>query len=163
MERLKIDISKITISLLNKKDKEIINFIINRLSKKWFLSKEEVINTIIKPSLDKDNFYSTFIAKYHNEFVGKTILFIEEKGYLDINNQPWITGVFVKEEFRDNGIGKELIETAKKQAKQHGFKYVYLDTAQSESYYENLGDWEKVGIDYWKEGNKNVTIMKIKL
>lgn len=95
------------------------------------MTKSEVTEEYISPSLNNEGFPYIYIAKIQDQFAGKIFLVIEPNGYLSINNQPWITALFVDEAFRGRGIARELIQTAKDTAKKHGYNAIYLDTASS--------------------------------
>lgn len=58
---------------------------------------------------------------------------------------PWINALFINERFRGNWYGSLLIEYAKKDAKELGFKHVYLCT-------EHIGYYEKFGFNYIGNG-----------
>lgn len=54
-----------------------------------------------------------FIARINGVFAGHIMVLVEKDGYLQIKNEPWITALFVREEWRKQGIGKVLVEHAK--------------------------------------------------
>ena len=73
--------------------------------------------------------------------------------YYDMDNKkdlsPWLAGVFVAERFRNQGIGKLLINRISEEAKRLQFKKLYLWTPQSKEYYEHLG-WKVVTREFYK-------------
>ena len=71
-----------------------------------------------------------------------------------------MSGLFVQDSFRGNGIAAQLIQVAKDAAMEQGYRYLYLDTADSRGYYDHIGSWELLGEAFWEEGNKAVTVMR---
>lgn len=57
---------------------------------------------------------------------------------------PWISTIFVCEEFRGRRISEKLIDTANRYAKKLGFERTYIPT-------EHVGLYEKYGYRYVKE------------
>ncbi|CAA9202168.1 hypothetical protein FLA105534_03952 [Flavobacterium bizetiae] len=58
---------------------------------------------------------------------------------------PWVCAIFIEEKHRGNNYSKLLIEKAKKDAKEAGFKNLYLCT-------DNIGFYEKIGFNYIGQG-----------
>ncbi|TYQ18435.1 UNVERIFIED_CONTAM: putative acetyltransferase [Acetivibrio alkalicellulosi] len=56
---------------------------------------------------------------------------------------PWLGGLYVSEEHRNQGIGKVLIEEIKTIAKRLGYDVLYLRTEHALEYYKKL-DWQFV-------------------
>ncbi len=52
---------------------------------------------------------------------------------------PWLAGLYVKEEYRNQGIGKKLTEAAVQKAKALHIKKLYLFTPNAARYYERSG------------------------
>ena len=57
---------------------------------------------------------------------------------IDVEECPFLSNVFVKEEYRGNGYSKLLINDAIKEAKELGFNKLYL-RSHHENYYEKFG------------------------
>lgn len=55
---------------------------------------------------------------------------------------PWIANVFIKEEFRNNGYGKMLINSIPKFMQKYNIKDIYLHTRLI-NFYEKFG-WKKL-------------------
>ncbi len=70
---------------------------------------------------------------------------------------PWLAGVYVKEEFRKQGIGKKLVAGIEKLAKKLSFKSLYLYTPDKETFYNAL-EWKTIERIEYK--NTKVVIMK---
>ena len=69
---------------------------------------------------------------------------------------PWLSGVFVLNEYRRNGIGGQIVKRLEQIASDLGFKKLYLFTLDKESFYLNLS-WTKLKDDYYFD--TKVTIM----
>lgn len=75
---------------------------------------------------------------------------------------PWLGSLVVDPKYQNQGIGKMLVDVAVRQAKERGFKKLYLfafDPTIPE-YYERLG-WKKIGMDEFK--SHPVTVMEVEL
>ncbi len=74
----------------------------------------------------------------------------------DINSRhdlyPWFACLYVKEAHRQKGIAAALLNHASEQAKNLGFKTLYLES-NLEGFYEKLG-WMEKGITYDPFGNQ---------
>jgi len=70
---------------------------------------------------------------------------------------PWLAGLYVKKEFRNQGLGKKLIEKLFKVANQLEIKKLYLFTPSARGYYEKLG-WRTVSEEEYQ--GANVTVME---
>ena len=66
---------------------------------------------------------------------------------------PWICAVYIEENHRGNNYGLLLIDKTKKDAKETGFKFLYLST-QHVGYYEKLG-FEYIGQGYHPWGEES--------
>jgi GNAT superfamily N-acetyltransferase len=58
---------------------------------------------------------------------------------------PWVAAVYIEEEHRGNNYGSLLIDKAKADAREAGFKYLYLCT-------DHIGYYEKFGFKYIGQG-----------
>lgn len=146
---------------LKEDDSEYIEEISLYLAKRWFTTPKKIKDKYINPSF-KDDFPYVYIALVGNKLVGHGFLMIEENLH-GISNKPWITALYVKEEFRKQGIARKLIAIRENKCREMGFDEVYLDTAQTEGYFKKIGGWEEIGQDFWERGNKVVTVFEKKL
>lgn len=89
-------------------------------------------------------------------FLGTVCL---KKSDMDTHKEltPWLAGLFVREEFRNLGLGKMLIERIIEVAKKLNVDTLYLFTPNKEEYYKKLG-WETVSHERYK--TTDVCIMK---
>lgn len=79
-----------------------------------------------------------FVAKDGQKFVGTAGLFKHDlDGREDLS--PWLGGVFVATEYRNNGVATKLINRVLALAKKKGFKRIYLYTEAASGLYEKLG------------------------
>jgi GNAT superfamily N-acetyltransferase len=90
-----------------------------------------------------------FIAKENDKVVGRAFLYLINN---DLHEKPYglLEDLFIKQEFRGNGLGKEIVEQVIKEAKELGcYKII------SQSRYERLNVhdfYKKLG---FKEHGKN--------
>lgn len=146
---------------LKESDTEYIEEISRYLAERWFATPEKIKEEYLEPSF-KDDLPFIIIALVNGKLAGHGFLIIED-GLHGILNKPWITALYVKEEFRNQGIGRKLIEVRENKCREMGFDEVYLDTAQTEGYFRKLGGWEEIGQDFWEKGGKTVTVFRKKL
>jgi len=104
-----------------------------------------------KPELKKSTIYikdriskkesTIFVCYYKNEAVGFVQLY-ETFDSLNVNKKLILYDLYVKKEYRKNGIGKSLMNTAKKFAKKKKIKLIELSTGiknkKAQSLYESL-------------------------
>ena len=73
---------------------------------------------------------------------------------------PWLGGLYVREDARRHGLGKQLIEAAVGEARKLGVEQLFIGIRQAEGYYSKLG-WvlvERMG--YYGE---EIAIMRLDL
>jgi len=142
-------------------DAEIISFMKKRLAGEWKISEKEIEDEYITPSFAGGFPYIFIALSEDREFAGKIFLSIEKQWFLGIDNQPWISAVFVPEKFRRQGIAQLLIKKAEDVCRSRGYKKMYLDTISAAGYYRKIGGWTELGTDVWK--GDTVTIMSKEL
>lgn len=103
--------------------------------------------SIIKSSLTKDKLPLTFVAIDGDKVVGTVGLWRADL----LSRQdlyPWLSALYVTEDYRDRGIGQELQKFIINYCKGKGIDKLYLYT-DLENYYEKMG-WEYIedGIEY---------------
>lgn len=131
--------------IYNIKDKQKYIEEIARLSKlEWAEYKtEDELNTKIKESIKKikDNLdnpnYCKLILLDNNNLVGFISIF-ETDGDECQDLTPWYATMYVKKEYRGKGYSKILNDAILKEAKQRGFKKIYLKS-ELKNYYEKFG------------------------
>jgi len=75
---------------------------------------------------------------------------------IKIKVSPWLEELFVKEDYRGKGIGRELVKHIEQIASGFGYKQLFLST-HVDRYYENMG-WVKV-----RKLRNNDTLMQFDL
>lgn len=103
------------------------------------LEFKEKVDKKIKKILDnKDNpRYAKLILLDDNNLVGFISLF-ETDGDERTDLTPWYATMYVKREYRSKGYSKILDEAIKKEARNRGFKRLYLKS-DLVNYYEKFG------------------------
>lgn len=95
-----------------------------------------------------------------NGIILGTISLLEESISTRKDLPHWLGGLYVREEKRRHGIGKQLIEAGVDKAGKLGVKRLFIGIRKSESYYLRLG-WQTVErTNYYGE---DVTIMRVDL
>ena len=78
-----------------------------------------------------------FIAIYNNQVIGVVSLWRN-----DLTSRqdlcPYMATLFVKEEYRNKGVGRKLQEKCIDEARRLGYHYLYLIT-DHKNYYEKIG------------------------
>lgn len=62
---------------------------------------------------------------------------------------PWLAGLYVAPEYRRHGAGQALVTAIEDQARERGYRRLYLYTRGAAGYYERLG-WRAVERFDWK-------------
>ena len=89
-----------------------------------------------------------------------TISLLEESISTRKHLAPWLGGLYVREDARRHGIGKQLIEAAVGEARGLGIEQLFIGIRKAEDYYLQLG-WEMVErMDYYGE---DIAIMRLDL
>ena len=131
--------------IYNVKDKQQYIEEIARLSKlEWAeYNGEEELNQKIEQTINKiknnlDNpYYCKLILLDNDNLVGFISLF-ETDGDEYQELKPWYATMYVKKEYRGKGYSKILNDAILKEAKERGFKKVYLKS-ELKNYYEKFG------------------------
>ena len=101
----------------------------------------------------KDTMPITILALNNEKCIGVASLVVNDLKAR--NYTPWLAGLYVNEEYRNNGVGKVLIEEIQDITKRVGFNRLYLRTEYATEYYKKLS-WnyvEKVVDEYNLETN----------
>lgn len=92
-----------------------------------------------KHSINKEGVPQMYIAKYKDEAIGVVSIWLNDlKARQDLF--PWMAILYVKEEYRNMGIGKKLQQKCIEETTKMNYKNLYLIT-EHENYYEKMG-WE---------------------
>ena len=91
-----------------------------------------------------DNFIpSTFVAKDKTILGSASILANDMETRPQLS--PWLASVFVAPEYRNRGVGTQLVLHVMAQAKNEGIKTLYLFTPDKTGFYKNLG-WHTLSV-----------------
>jgi GNAT superfamily N-acetyltransferase len=131
------------------------------LGKIWFpeLTIGE-IESLTYDELGHPDETTSFVALCDEIPVGFCTLKLKEEFRADLG--PWLADVVVAPKHQKQGIGKMLVDVAVRQAKERGFKKLYLfafDPTIPE-YYKGLG-WSQICMDEFK--SHRVTVMEVAL
>ena len=103
---------------------------------------------------------TSFVALCDEIPVGFCTFKLKEEFHPDLG--PWLADVVINPKYQKQWIGKMLVDVAVRQAKECGFKKLYLfafDPTIPE-YYKRLG-WKKIGMNEFK--SHPVTVMEVEL
>jgi len=135
----KIDLSKIAIKNLLEFP-EFTNEVSYWIWSEWHKKEGTSLDDIkfrTEHSQGRVDIPQTFIALYNNELIGTVSLWNNERAFTQ-NLRPWLACLFVKNQFRKQGVGKVLQSFAIQKAKAMGYNKLYLMTEHT-GYYEKLG------------------------
>lgn len=107
---------------------------------------EELIQIWLETNIQAHNFIEESYWKQNVDFVKQAlpcavVYCVGQqpiKGFLGISDNGWIEGLFVRKAFQRNGIGKQLIEQAKKDFNTLSL-YVYAKNENAIAFYKNIG------------------------
>ncbi len=132
------------ILIIKKVDKEsslrnmLIEFVMNF---SWIDVKEHMLKELRNWTFT--DWETPFVAIINEQIVGTT--FIRKKDYYPLPEiYPWISGVFVSENYRGNRISEKLINYANDYAKVNGFNKTYIPSI-------HIGLYEKYGYHYLRD------------
>ena len=128
------------------------------LGRRWPDTSPVSAVTILKERLNYNSLPITMVAFINNFPVGMCSLW--ERDEIEPRLGPWLGTLIVEPSHQRKGIGRILVNSIKSQAKNMGYKILYLYTGNVAEYYSDLGWLGIRQVDY--KGNL-VEIMKIKL
>lgn len=108
----------------------------NNLTKKEYEEKIQKKVQKIKSSLENPS-YCKLVLLDENTLIGFISLFPHD-GEEELELTPWYATMYVKKEYRGKGYSKILNDAILEEARNRGFKRVYLKT-ELENYYEKFG------------------------
>lgn len=121
-----------------------INEVSEWIWKEWSKQNGAKLEDVIyrtKHSINENNIPKMFIAKCNNEAIGVVSLWVNDlKARQDLF--PWMATLYVKEDYRNKGVGKKLQKISIEYAKQKNYSNLYLIT-EHDNYYEKTG-WEYI-------------------
>lgn len=108
--------------------------------KEWSKEHGDKLEDVIyrsKHSINKNSVPQMYIAKYKNEVVGVVSIWTNDlTARQDLS--PWMATLYIKEKFRNMGIGKKLQYKCIEEAQRMNYKNLYLIT-DHKNYYEKTG------------------------
>ncbi|WP_052714197.1 GNAT family N-acetyltransferase [Paenibacillus dauci] len=99
--------------------------------------------------------FMTLVAEREGQVVGMIALY-RKTSYDTGHKTSQITGLVISEAYRNQGIGRELITTAERQAREAGDHSVFVtgmnrdERLSSCSFYQHMG-YEKIGCNFIKQ------------
>ena len=131
------------------------------LGKIWFpeLTIQE-IESLTYDELNHPDETTSFVALCDEIPVGFCTFKLKEEFRPDLG--PWLADVVVDPKYQKQGIGKMLVDVAVRQAKERGFKKLYLFTFDPTipEYYKRLG-WRQICMAEFQ--SHPVTVMEVVL
>lgn len=109
--------------------------------------------------LDNQIIPSTYIAVDDDTLLGSAAI-VECDMDTRPDLTPWLASVYVREDLRSKGIGRQLVEHVMHTSYNNGIEQLYLFTPDSAGFYQKLG-WQVICEDSYL--NHAVTVMKISL
>ena len=127
---------------------EAAKFCSDYIESLWEYSHQESTAAVNECLHEGNDIPFILVAKEGNNLMG-VIMTSSKADDVSKKYSPWLQMLYVKEEFRNKGIGKRLVEAACKRMKNLGYPRVYIDTANASGFYEKLG-WKFVEDAKWK-------------
>lgn len=141
-----------------KKRPEFAPLIAHWIEKEWGkLPIHLFFETVHKNGNWSSNYPLTLVAIQNDELIGTVSLLLDD---LETRTEfnPWIGCLYVQEQYRNRGIGKEIMLAIMDRCiKELGLKEVFLFTEDKEKLYESLG---YICIDKDTYNGKKISIMK---
>lgn len=110
--------------------------------KEWSEQHNAKLEDVIyrsRHSLSYDDIPQMYIAKYKDTVIGVVSIWRN-----DLTSRqdlyPWMATLFIKDEYRNKGVGRLLQKKVIAETKKMNYKYLYL-TTDHKNYYEKTG-WE---------------------
>lgn len=103
------------------------------------LDTEQWYLTLYAESLESSTLPVVLVAHDNGEFVGTASL-IEDDELPDAHEPgPWVAAVFVRDDYRQRGIGTQLVRQLVEQAAVRDIEKIYLYTENGMRWYESMG------------------------
>ncbi len=129
-------------------------FCVDYVKTEWGISLEEA-EELVSPCLsDNEKLPFGLIALVNETPIG--LLFaVERSDDVSVKYGPWLVALYVKEEFRKQGIGSALVKRACDELKKRKYKTVYIDTVSAQNFYKKLG-WAFVEEVKWRDEKTSI-------
>jgi len=107
----------------------------------WFLPPESSAETIaikFHTHVNRDTPPIALVAFDGTELMGTASLRVHDMDILT-DLSPWLGGVYVAQNHRHKGIGRQLVSAVEKKALELGYRSIYLFTTDKAPMYSKLG------------------------
>lgn len=111
----------------------------------------------LRQRTNQNSIPTTYVALQEDELLGSATL-VEHDMSTRLDLTPWLAGVYIKPQYRGQGVGSALVRHSVGKAADMGVKRLYLYTSSARDFYAKLG-WHDVADDYYE--GQPVTIMVI--
>jgi GNAT superfamily N-acetyltransferase len=118
----------------------------------------EKVETRFQTHLNRDRLPLTLVAMIGPIPAGTSSLVAHDISTRD-DLSPWLAGVYVSPEFRNQGIGTALVREAERHATRLRLSRLYLFTPDKEGFYARLG-WKRIEEMIYR-GQKVVIMTKV--
>lgn len=109
---------------------------------------QEEITDEFRGHLNRDRIPLTIIALLDDRPAGTASIYSQDMEEVHPELSPWLAAVYVPPQYRDQGIGSELVKAIEDIAKNLQIRELYLFTPDKEHFYAHLG-WSILDeIDY---------------
>ena len=129
-------------------------FCIDYVKNEWNISLKEAEELVIPCLSNNEKLPFGLLVLFNEEPIG-LLLAVERNDDVSTKYSPWLVALYVKEEFRKHGIGRELVKRACEELKKRGYELVYIDTVSSRNFYKKLG-WTFVEEVKWRDEKTSV-------
>ena len=148
-----MDIDNVEIANLADRQ-ELLEYASEWIYNEWSKEQGQKVEDVIyrsKHSINKEDIPQMYVAISNNIPIGVVSLWRN-----DLTSRqdlfPWLASLYVKDEFRNKGVGKKLQEKCIEVARNLGYKNLYLITDHN-NYYEKMG-WRFLEFAPLNEGRK---------
>ncbi len=123
------------------------SFVAKTIIRRWDVTEKQAWNYIYDYILKKNN-SNCFVSVDGKVPVGMGTFHVNNDIGVDLH--PWCIGLWVKPNYRGNGIGIRITLKRFDWARKLGYKKIYLDTINAEKYHLKFG-WKNTNIiGYYK-------------
>jgi GNAT superfamily N-acetyltransferase len=128
--------------------KDLIDVVAHWTWKEWGTENNFLFfKDLVKFSLNEDDIPQTYIALIDETPIGTVSLIKNDlKSRQDLS--PWLASLYIAEEYRNKGIGKQLQDFVIERARSLGYKELYLFTRHNGYYEKNKWVYVEEGHSY---------------
>jgi GNAT superfamily N-acetyltransferase len=135
---------------------------------KWFLREWqdfygdktwETVAEAFYPRLNRSAIPLALVA-FEDDYPLGTISLLAESISTYKHLSPWLGGLYGREERRNQGVGRHLIEAGVAEARNLGAEQLFIGIRKAEDYYIKLG-WQTIDRTFYHD--EDITIMRLDL